>query len=101
MKSVVAGGFKEDGGGGVAVDSHVLPEILRDLNYKDATITLHRIVPSTHVDDIWSLGYILYHCLFGSPLSNFDCQKINILILFLYAIASISLQCLCFYFMLS
>ena len=32
--------------------------------------------------DIWSLGCILYHRLFGSPLCNFDCQQINSLILF-------------------
>ena len=100
MKSVVAGGIKEDGGG-VAVDSHVLPEILQDLNYEDPTIILHGIVPSTHVDDLWSLGFILYHRLFGSPLCNFDSQKIYSIILFLYNIASISLQCLCFYSKLS
>ena len=34
VKSVVARGVREDGGG-VAVDIHFLPEILRDLNYKD------------------------------------------------------------------
>ena len=34
---------------------------------------------------IWYLGCIIYHCLFGSPLFNFDCQKINSLIyIFLY-----------------
>ena len=60
MKSVVAGGAKEDGGG-VAVENHVLTEILRDLNYKDSPIILHRIFPSTHVDDLWSLGCMLYH----------------------------------------
>ena len=27
--------------------------------------------------DIRSLGCILYHRLFGSPLCNFDCQQIN------------------------
>ena len=51
--------------------------------------------------DIWSLGCILYHRLFGSPLCNFDCQKINSLIYFLYTIYSISLQYLCFYFKIS
>ena len=51
--------------------------------------------------DIWSLGCIIYHRLFGSPLCNFDRQQINSLILFLYTIASISLQCSCFYFKLS
>ena len=30
--------------------------------------------------DIWSLGYIFYHLLFSSPLCNFDCQQINILL---------------------
>ena len=34
VKSGVARGVKEDEGG-VAVDSHVLPEILKDLNYED------------------------------------------------------------------
>ena len=51
VKAVVAGRVKEDGGG-VAVDSHVLPEILRDLNYEGPPIILHTIVPSTHVDDL-------------------------------------------------
>ena len=64
------------------MDSHLLPEILRDLNYKDSPIILHRIVPSTHVNDLCSLGCILYHHLFGSPLCNFDCQKINSFIFF-------------------
>ena len=74
-KSVVAGGVKEDNEG-VAVDSHVLPEIFRDLNYEDPPIILHRIVTSTHVDDLCSLGCIIYHRLFGSPLCNFDCQNL-------------------------
>ena len=74
-------GVKEDEIG-VAVDSHVLPDILRDLNYEDPPIILHMIVPSTHVDDLWSLGCILYRRLFGSPFSNFDCRQINSLILF-------------------
>ena len=51
--------------------------------------------------DLWSLGCILYHRLFGYPLCNFDCQQINSLIFFIYTIASISLQGLCFYFNLS
>ena len=66
VKSVVAGGVKEDEGR-VEVDSHVLPEILRDLNCDDPPIILHGIVPSTHVDDLWSLGCILYHRLFWFP----------------------------------
>ena len=44
VKSVVTGGVKEYGRG-VAVDIQVLPEILRDLNYEDPPIILHRIVP--------------------------------------------------------
>ena len=47
--------------------------------------------------DLWSLGCILYHRLFGFPLRNFDFQQINSLILFLYTTASISLQILCLY----
>ena len=47
VKSVVIVGVKEDEGG-VAVDSHVLSDFLRDLNYEDTTIILHRIVTSTH-----------------------------------------------------
>ena len=35
VKSVVAGGDKEDEGG-VEVDSHVLPEIFQDLNYEES-----------------------------------------------------------------
>ena len=42
----------------------------------------------------------LIHPSIGSPLCNFNCQQINSLILFLYTIAYISLQCLCFYFKL-
>ena len=99
-KSVVEGGVKEYGGG-VTVESHVLLEILKYLNYGDTPIILHIIFPSTHVNDIWSLGCIIYHRLFGSPLCNFDCQQINSLILFLYTIDYISLQCLCFYFNIS
>ena len=35
--------------------------------------------------DLWSLGCILYRRLFGSPLCNFDCQKINSLLsVFIY-----------------
>ena len=93
VKSVVAMGVKEEWGG-VAVDSNVLPKILQDFKYKDLPIILHIIVPTTHIDDLWSLGCILYHHIFGSPLCNFDFQKINSLILFLYTIASIYLQCL-------
>ena len=95
MKSVVDGGVREDRGG-VAVDIHFLPEILRDLNYEYPPTILHRIIPSTHVDEIWSLECIISHRIFGSPLCNFDCQQINSLILFLYTISSVSLQCLCF-----
>ena len=51
--------------------------------------------------DLRSLGYIIHHRLFGSPVYNFDCQQINSLLLFLYATASIFLQCLCFNFQLS
>ena len=36
--------------------------------------------------DIWSLGCILYHRLFGSSIYNFDCQKINSLIYFYIAL---------------
>ena len=56
-------------------------------------------VPPTY--DLWSLGCIIYHRLFGSQLCNFDCQQIISLILFLYIIASICLQCLYFYFKFS
>ena len=42
--------------------------------------------------DIWSLGCIIFRCLFGPPLCNFDCQQINSLQLFLYTIDSISLK---------
>ena len=62
VKSVVVGGVKEDGVG-VVVDSHVLPDISRDLNYEDPPIILHSIVSSTYVNDLWSLGCILYHRL--------------------------------------
>ena len=58
VNSVVSGGVKEDEGG-VAVDSHVLPEILRDLNYKDSPIILHMIFPSTNIDNLWYLGCII------------------------------------------
>ena len=51
--------------------------------------------------DLRSLGCILYKCIFGSSYCNFDCQQINSLILFLYSVASISLQFLWFYFYLS
>ena len=82
LKSVVAGGVKEDGGGGGgAVEIHVLTEILQDLNYEDPPIILNIIVPSTHVDDLWSLGCIIYQSLFGSPLCSFDCQQINSLLI--------------------
>ena len=54
------------------MESHVLTEILRYLNYEDPPIIIHRIVPSTHINDLWYLGCILYHSLFGSPLYNFD-----------------------------
>ena len=47
--------------------------------------------------DLCSLVCIIYHRIFGSPICNFDCQKINSLILFLYIISSISLKYLCFY----
>ena len=81
VKSVVAGGIKEYGVG-VVVDIHFLPDIFQDLNYKDPPIILHRIVLLTHVNDIWSLGCIVYRCLFGYPLCSFDCQNINGLIFF-------------------
>ena len=51
--------------------------------------------------DLWFLGCIIFHCLFGPPLCNFDCQQINSLLLFLYTIDSISLKCLCFHFNIS
>ena len=54
------------------MESHVFPEILRDLDYKDLPIILHGIVPSTHVDDLWSLGFILYHRLFGDQRRGGD-----------------------------
>ena len=60
VKSVVAGGVREDRGG-VAVDIHFLPEILRDMNYEYPPTILHSIIPSTHVNDLWYLGCILYH----------------------------------------
>ena len=54
------GGVKEYGEG-VEVYIHVLPEIVQDFNFEDSPIIFHRIVPSTHIDDISSLGCILYH----------------------------------------
>ena len=34
--------------------------------------------------DISSIGYILYHRPFGSPLCSYDCQQINSLIFFIF-----------------
>ena len=48
--------------------------------------------------DLRSLGYILYHHIFGSRICNFDCQKINLSLLFLYTISSLSLKFLLFCF---
>ena len=77
---MVAGGVKQDKGW-MAVSSHILPEILLEFNYEDPPKIIHRIVPSTHVDDLWSLEFILYHRLFGYQLCIFNCQKNNSLIL--------------------
>ena len=83
VKSVVAGGLNQDEGW-MEVASHILPEILQEFNYEDPPKIIHRIVPSTHIDDLWSLEFILYHRLFGYQLCNFYCQKINSLIFFIY-----------------
>ena len=62
-------------------------------------VTVKFLASLPMISVLWDVFYTAV--LFGSLLCNFDCQKINSLILFLYTIASIYLQCLCFYFKVS
>ena len=68
------------------------PELAVTLLNSEQTNTFYVLA----IYDLWSLGCILRHIIFGSPPCNADNQQINSLLSILYTIASISLLCLCF-----